>query len=69
MSKQSIKEAVKSLKEYINSYDGQQFYESYAEETLIKDILYGLGIALDPEKYKYSDGFDRFKEVLRKHLD
>lgn len=63
-----IKEAVAFLQEYMNTYDQQTRYEVYRTETLIDDVLYGLGVALD-EKYKYAQGYDEFKRVLRAHLE
>lgn len=62
-----IERAVTSLKDYINTYDRQPGYESYRAETLIDDVLYGLGIALD-DKYRHAQGYDEFKKVLREHL-
>lgn len=62
-----IERAVASLKDYINTYDQQPGYESYRTETLIDDVLYGLGIALD-DKYKYAQGYEEFKKLLREHL-
>lgn len=56
--------AVEYLKKYINAYDKQYQYLDYSDETLINDILYGLGVALDEKQYMYADGFRKFKERL-----
>jgi hypothetical protein len=64
-----MKKAVEFLKEYVNTYDAQIGYEEYSDSIFINDILYKLAIALD-DKYKYGDGFDRFKrEILIPHLE
>ncbi|ARM83968.1 hypothetical protein [Marinobacter salarius] len=62
-----IKSAVTYLQDYMNTYSDQQGYEEYRTETLIDDVLYGLGAALD-ENYKYAQGYEEFKKVLRAHL-
>jgi hypothetical protein len=67
--KQRVKQAIESLQKYINTYDQQYRYQYYSDETIINDILYGLGVALEPEKYKFHDGFCKFKDVLREHLE
>lgn len=69
MNKQErMKRAVLYLTDYMATYDKQPGYENYSDETLIADVLYGLGVALEGEKYKFGDGFDKFKHVLREHL-
>jgi len=63
-----MKKIVANFQEYVATYTNQVEYESYRDETFIDDMLYGIGIAMD-EKYKFANGFDEWKEVLRKHLD
>lgn len=63
-----MKKAVASLEEYILTYKDQECYESYSDETFIDDILYGLGIALDPMGHRFADGYQRFKEKLLSHI-
>ena len=63
-----MRSAVASLTQYMATYDKQPLYESYQDHTFIEDVLYGLGVALEPVKYKWGDGFDKFKVVLREHL-
>lgn len=64
-----MREAVSRLTDYMKTYDQQAGYEDYTDETFINNVLYGLGIALDKDKYFAGQGFDAFKSVLRKHLD
>ena len=62
-----IEKALTYLKDYVNTYDMQHGYQSFSEETWINDILYGLGLSLSDE-YKFSEGFEKFKERLLKEL-
>lgn len=66
-SKKKMKVAVAALQSYMASYDKQHGYESYSEETLIDDVLYGLGIALDSSN-AYANGYEKFKARLISHL-
>ena len=65
--KKKIVKAIEYLQDYIGNYATQEGYESYSVATLIDDVLYGLGVALD-NKYSCAHGYDLFKERLRKHL-
>lgn len=62
-----MKNAVAYLQEYMNTYSDQHDYQRMADHTLIDDVLYGLGVALSKE-YEFRPGYDKFKDVLRKHL-
>lgn len=62
-----MKKAVASLQEFMQTYDQQQGYMDYVDGTLINDVLYGIGIALD-DKYRFADGFALFKKELSKHI-
>lgn len=63
-----MKLMVKYLKRYVRIYDKQYGYEDYTDKTLILDILYGLGVAINPVEHRHADGFDRWKEKLIKFL-
>jgi len=62
-----VKKIIDSLKEYINTYDTQPDYLNYSEEIIINDMLYGIGIALN-NKYKYYNGYEKFKKFLLKNF-
>lgn len=64
-----VAKVVKALTKYMVTYPKQPAFLDYTDETIIDDVLYGLGRALDPEKYQFADGFERFRELLRKHLE
>lgn len=67
--RQQIRNAVKSLTEYMQNYTKQEHYEDYTETIFIDDVLYGLGISLHPEIYREGRGYEEFKKRLRNHLD
>lgn len=67
--KNLIKHGVRLLQDYWGTYDMQLGYEDYRIGTLIDDALYGLGLAIDKERFKNAQGFDEFKAVLREHLE
>lgn len=54
---------------YVYTIDTQYGYESYRDQTVIDDVLYGLGVSLEGHKHTNADGFERFlKDVLVPHL-
>ena len=68
MKENSIKEAVGYLIGYIATYPNQPGYEDYHLETLINDVLYGLGVSISDD-YRCADGFEKWKDRLRVHLE
>lgn len=67
--RERMRNMVKSLTKYMETYDKQHGYENYTDTTFVDDVLYVLGIALQPEKYRYAGGYDEFKKFLKDHLD
>lgn len=63
-----MKEAVAYLQEYMNTYINQPGYKSFSAQTLVDDVLYGLGVALDKERHTAAQGYRAFKEKLKAHL-
>ncbi len=59
---------VADLQRYAATYSDQQSFADYSDETFINDMLYGIGVALDREKYSFASGFVAFQEDLRRHL-
>ena len=49
------------FKKYVETYDYTQFEYN---ETFIKDMIYGIGLAIDGENFKMADGYKRFEEFL-----
>ena len=66
--RQRMRNIVAKLTDYMVTYSAQPGYEDYSDTTLIDDVLYGLGIALEPEKHHAAQGYDIFRQKLMLHL-
>jgi hypothetical protein len=66
--KEHMVEAVNNLALYMATYNDQVGYESYSAKIFVDDVLYGLGISLDKEKYQYGQGYREFKKDLMAFL-
>jgi hypothetical protein len=66
---EKVKRAIAYLKHYIDTYDKQVGYLDYSDDCIINDILYGLGVALDPKEYLMAPGYNKFKERLKAFLN
>lgn len=54
---------------YVSTYnDGNVPIYDISDKTFIDDMLYGLGVAIDKDKYQFPDGYKRFKQFLREFL-
>jgi len=63
MGKEKSNFNIEKFKEYVNTYDPHK-HGLGSDVTIIKDMVYGLGIALDEKKYSMADGFRRFIKHL-----
>ena len=63
-SQERMKLMVKYLQRYMETYDQQYGYENYTDTTFINDVLYGLGVAINPTEHQYAGGFDKWKMKL-----
>lgn len=52
------------FKEYVNTYNPKT-HGLNMDVTIIKDMVYGLGISLDEPTYQWANGFAKFKDYLR----
>lgn len=53
-----------AFKEYVNTYDPQK-HGLNRKKTIINDMLYGIGLSTCREKYRYADGYAKFKQFLK----
>lgn len=60
--------AVKYMRHYWETYDKQTGYESYNENMFLRDALYGVGVAIDANKYSMGNGFEQFIKDLGKRV-
>ncbi len=49
------------LKYYINSYQESNIA---SETSFIKDMIYGIGLSIDKEKFKHVRGYSKFENKL-----
>ena len=57
-------EVIAAMKHYIDTYPDQLGWKQYSKETMLADLVYGIGIAMDRDKYEFADGYDAFKKFL-----
>lgn len=60
-----MRDIVARLRNYWITYDQQACFMDYTDSTFMDDALYGIGIAIDPVKFRGASGFDAFKAELR----
>jgi hypothetical protein len=69
--KTRMRQMVRAFQKYVETYSGQDGYETYSDKTLLDDMLYGIGLSLQigtPTDYSGPGGFERFKQRLREHI-
>lgn len=63
-----VKAAISDFIEYVDTYPEQSGYTSYSDKTIVRDMVYGLGLALWGEDAKGPSGYERtvsrVKELL-----
>jgi hypothetical protein len=64
---QRVRDAIEYLRTYLDTYPSQSGYENYRDETIIDDLLYGIGVAL--WNNKFANGFRETQARLREHLN
>lgn len=65
--KNKVEASIKSLQHYIDTYKLQTCCGGNGN-VFVDDILYGLGVAIDPNKYSFVSGYSAFKELLVEKL-
>lgn len=60
--KEKVIAGVDSLKHYVNTYTPDTCFNN--GNVFVDDILYGLGVAIDAEKYSFANGYSEFKKLL-----
>ena len=61
-----MKQKIEKFQEYVATYKESNACGS--EETFIKDMIYGIGLSIDKEKYSMASGYKKFKEYLKRVL-
>ncbi len=52
----------------IKKFIDEEYRDIYSTETILKDMVYLLGISIDP-KFGFANGYEEFKKELLKALD
>ncbi len=60
-----MRKIVDDFQQYVATYSDQHEYVAYSDLTFINDMLYGIGLALDKDRYYSASGFDRWRKRLR----
>ena len=55
---------IQKFKEYVQTYDVKK-HGLDNDDTIVKDMLYGIGLCLDKEEYRFADGYKKFKTFLK----
>lgn len=56
---------INRFKHYVATYDSQPGCLDYSDDTFINDMLYGIGVSLRPKRWKWADGYAKFKTFLK----
>lgn len=63
-----MKMIVEDFQNYVKTYSEQVAYQSYSDEVFLDDMLYGLGIAIGDEEFRYLNGYKHWKKILMNFL-
>lgn len=56
---------LEKFRKYVNTYDKEK-HGLHMDNTIVKDMVYGIGIALNEKEYSMADGFKKFIKHLVK---
>mgnify|MGYP000109025365 CR=1 FL=1 len=58
---------MQKFKEYVKTYDAKKNGLDN-DDTIVKDMLYGIGLCLNKKEFEYADGFKKFKTFIKAFL-
>ena len=58
---------MQKFKEYVQTYDAKK-HGLDNDDTIVKDMLYGVGLCLNKKEFQYFDGFSKFKIFIKSFL-
>lgn len=58
---------MQKFKDYVNTYDERKNGLDN-DKTIVKDMLYGIGLCLDKEEFCFAGGYKKFKAFLKAFL-
>lgn len=54
--------------QYVSTYMNEDYNADCQDKTFVLDMVYGIGLSIDEERFRCADGFDRFKAELLEHI-
>lgn len=64
-----MEETMKRFREYVLEHEKKGNHLHQTQDEFINDMLYGIGISVDPDKFKNKTGFAAFGRVLVGHAN
>ena len=58
---------MQKFKEYVQTYDAKKNGLDN-DNTIVKDMLYGIGLCLNKKEFEFADGFKKFKTFIKAFL-
>ena len=58
---------MQKFKEYVQTYDAKKNGLDN-DDTIVKDMLYGIGLSLNKKEFEFADGFKKFKTFIKAFL-
>ncbi|WP_233899324.1 hypothetical protein [Tenacibaculum piscium] len=58
---------MQKFKEYVQTYDAKKSGLDN-DDTIVKDMLYGIGLCLNKKEFEFADGFKKFKMFIKAFL-
>ena len=58
---------MQKFKEYVQTYDAKK-HGLDNDDTIVKDMIYGVGLSLDKKRFEYASGYLRFKTFIKAFL-
>lgn len=62
-------DAIRKFQHYIDTYTEQPNWTKYDKMMFVRDVIYGLGIAIDSDEFEYYPGYLQFCHALRSICD
>tara|TARA_R110000787_G_scaffold7178_7_gene24726 strand:+ start:1458 stop:1709 length:252 start_codon:yes stop_codon:yes gene_type:complete len=58
---------MQKFKDYVQTYDAKKDGLDN-DDTIVKDMLYGVGLCLNKKEFEFFDGFKKFKTFIKAFL-
>ena len=58
---------MEKFKEYVQTYD-PKINGHDNDDTIVKDMIYGIGLCLNEKEFRWAEGFEKFKTFLKAFL-